>query len=183
MSKVGKQPINIPEGVEVKIAEGEISATGENGETRIVLPRGVVVEKKDNQIIVSQKNKNAKNTALWGTYRSLISNMVKGVSQGWKKELEMVGTGYRCQVENGKLVLIVGFSHPVTMEIPEKISVGVEKNNLTIEGPEKDVVGQFAAKVRAVRPPEPYKGKGIKYIDEVVRRKPGKAAKGPGAAA
>lgn len=183
MSKVGKQPIDIPEGVEVKITGNEVSASGGKGETKIALPGEIVVEKKDKQLIVSQRDKKSKTSALWGTYRSLVSNIVKGVSQGWKKELELVGTGYRCQVENGKLILIIGFSHPVVMEIPEKVSVSVEKNNLTIEGPEKEMVGQFAAKVRAVRPPEPYKGKGIKYVDEVVRRKPGKAAKGPGAAA
>jgi large subunit ribosomal protein L6 len=118
-----------------------------------------------------------------GTWRAIIANMAKGVSEGWSKQLELVGTGYRAEGSERDLTLTVGYSHPVEIKAPEGISFSIEKTLITVEGIDKELVGQVAAKIRNVRPPEPYKGKGIKYIDEVVRRKPGKAAKAQGAVA
>ena len=183
MSRIGKQPIKILEDVTVKVADRDIVVKGPKGELTFELVREVQVEQKDDSLVVSVKNKSRKARMMHGTTRALISNMIKGVKDGWTRELELVGTGYRSENSGNKLVIIVGFSHPVEMEIPEGLTVKADKTKITIEGIDKELVGKFAAKVRAVRPPEPYKGKGIRYKDEVVRRKPGKAAKGPGAMA
>lgn len=177
MSKVGKQPIDIPNSVEVKIDGKKIDVKGPKGSLDIKLPRLVEAQVKDDQIIVTVKKDSDKAKALHGTYRSHVANMVHGVTDGWTKKLEMVGTGYRAEVTGNTLVLTVGYSHPVEMDIPEGINAKVEKLDITLDGIDKESVGQFAASIRSVRPPEPYKGKGIRYKDEVVRRKPGKAAK------
>lgn len=183
MSRIGKQPIKILEEVAVKITDREVLVKGPKGELTQKIIREIKVEQEDNKIIVSTKNKSRRARMMHGTTRALISNMIKGVKDGWTKELEMVGTGYRAEISGDKLILTVGFSHPVEMEIPKGLTASVEKTNIKIEGIDKELVGKFAAKVRAVRKPEPYKGKGIRYKDEVVRRKPGKAAKGAGAVA
>jgi large subunit ribosomal protein L6 len=138
----------------------------------------VTVSKKDGQVVVEPTSKSKLSRSLYGTMRAHIQNMVNGVKDGWAKELEMVGTGYRAQVQGNKLVLTIGFSHPVEIEAPEGVEFKVEKLNIAVEGIDKEKVGEISAKIRAVRPPEPYKGKGIKYKDEVIIRKPGKAAKG-----
>lgn len=181
MSKIGKQPIKLPEGVKVEVSEKTVSVTGPKGTLTRDIFRGIAVVKKGGQLEVIDKKKTTRSRAMHGTTRALIANMVKGVSDGWTKTLEMVGAGYKTQVSGKTLVLNVGFSHPVEIEIPEGISVRVEKTDITIDGIDREVVGQFAAKVRSTRPPEPYKGKGIRYKDEEVRRKPGKAAKTQGA--
>lgn len=183
MSRIGKLPIQIPENVRLEIDRSGIKITGPNGELARELPGNISVEEKDGQILVTAKGKSQKTNALHGTYRSHIANMVKGVSQGWSKTLELVGTGYRAQLSGNKLVLDVGFSHPVEIETPKEVSFKVEKTLITIEGIDKELVGLIASKIRAIRPPEPYKGKGIRYQNELVRRKPGKAAKAQGAAA
>lgn len=180
MSKIGRQPINLPEGVKVKAADGEIVVTGPKGTLSAKLAREIKIISEGNRVKVEAKSKSRKARMMHGTTRALIANMAKGVDEGWTKELELVGTGYRSEISGNKLVILVGFSHPVEMEIPEELSVKAEKTNIEIKGIDKEKVGQFAAKVRAIRPPEPYKGKGIRYKDEEVRRKPGKAAKGPG---
>jgi large subunit ribosomal protein L6 len=178
MSKVGRLPISLPEGVSVAVENGLIKVSGPKGTLEKELSRGIEVRKKDNKIIVTAKEKRSK--AMHGTTRAIIANMVHGVSTGWSKTLELVGVGYRAQVDKNTLTLTVGYSHPVEIEAPEGISFQVEKTDVTIQGIDKELVGQVAAKIRAVKPPEPYKGKGIKYKDEVIRRKPGKAAKAQG---
>jgi large subunit ribosomal protein L6 len=181
MSKIGKQPIVLPEGVKAEISDREIVVSGSRGSLKRKLPRGVEINQKDGLLIVSIKSESL--MAIFGTIRVLVANMVKGVSVGWTKQLELVGTGYRAEVSGKTLVLTVGYSHPVKIEAPEGIDFKVEKTIITVEGMDKELVGQIAATIREVRPPEPYKGKGIKYVDEVIRRKAGKVAKTAGAPA
>ncbi len=182
MSKIGKKPIDIPQGVEVELSRRRITVKGSKGQLSFSVPEGIAVVKDNNSLVVSRVSSSKEAASLHGTIRTIIDNMVKGVTDGWKKELEIVGTGYRAEVlPDGKLVLNVGFSHPVEIKPPSDIKFLVEKTKIIVEGIDKQKVGQTAADIRAVRPPEPYKGKGIKYIDEVVRRKAGKAAKSQGA--
>lgn len=180
MSLVGKLAIDIPEGVTVDVEGKIITVKGPRGELKKTLP--VMVEVKyanDNKdkirVEVTGKGKQAR--SLHGTYRALIANMVKGVSEGWVKVLELVGTGYRAESSEDTLNLLVGYSHPIKVKAPEGINFKVEKTEISVEGLDKELVGLVAAKIRAFRPPEPYKGKGIKYKNEVIRRKAGKAAK------
>jgi large subunit ribosomal protein L6 len=182
MSRIGKIPISLPEGVSFEKEGRTVKISGPKGVLGKKLPQGLEAEEKDGKIIILAKSKAKTTTANHGTYRALIYNMVKGVTEGWSKKLELVGTGYRAQLKGNDLELTVGFSHPVEVKAPDGIKFSVEKTVITVEGIDKELVGQIAAQIRAVRPPEPYKGKGIKYIDEVVRRKPGKAAKAQGAA-
>lgn len=181
MSKIGKLPVKIEKEIETTTQDGVFSVKGPKGSLSINLPKGISVEKKEDSLMVLCKDKSMQGRANYGTLRALISNMVKGVSEGWSKQMEIVGTGYRAETDGKSLSLTVGFSHPVKVEAPEGVDFKVEKNIITVEGTDKEVVGQISAEIRAVRPPEPYKGKGIKYIDEVVRRKAGKAAKAAGA--
>ncbi|NIP32723.1 50S ribosomal protein L6 [Candidatus Saccharibacteria bacterium] len=188
MSRIGRQPIIVPEKVEVKL-EGDIFvAKGPKGELKRSVPSLVKIEvtEEDGQKVVKVSVPNAaekEQKAIWGTMRSLINGMVTGVTEGFVKKLEVVGVGYKAAVSGKKLTLNVGYSHPVEFEMPEGIEASVEKNIITISGIDKELVGQVAANIRKIRKPEPYKGKGIKYIDEIVRRKAGKAAKaGEGAA-
>lgn len=184
MSKIGKQPIQIPVGVTVEISGYTVKITGPKGTMERHLAHGVKAEVKDNMILVSVSGSSKIMTSLHGTSRALLNNDVTGVTKGWTKQLELVGTGFRADVTGADLNLTVGFSHPVRVEAPKGISFKVEKMIITIEGIDRELVGQVAANVRAVKPPEPYKGKGIKYVDEVIRRKAGKAAaKTTGAAA
>jgi len=180
MSRIGKKPIPIPQGVELKIEEGIVTAKGPKGELRKKVPFGIEVKIRPNkEAIVSLKR--SKEKALWGTWRSLIANMIEGVSKGFEKKLEIQGVGYKARVESEDLVLDVGFSHQVKIKKREGISYSVEKNIITVSGIDKEKVGQTAAEIRKVRPPEPYKGKGIRYKGEYIRRKVGKkAATGPG---
>lgn len=181
MSKVGEKPINIPEEVEITIKGKQIKIKGPKGELDIVVPKRIKVSEIENELLVERGNNTESSRALHGTYRALLANAIKGVTDGWSKELELVGTGYRAQLDGKKLIINIGFSHPVEFNAPENISFKVEKNSITIDGIDKQLVGAVAADIRLTRPPEPYKGKGIKYKDEVVRRKPGKAAKAAGA--
>ena len=166
MSKIGKKLIEIPKGVEVKLEGQSVIAKGEKGELSVEIHPKVNVEVKEEGIVVSVKDPSIKlQKALWGTFRSLINNLVLGVSEGYEKKLEIVGVGYKAVVADNKLVLNVGYSHSVELKIPEELEVKVDKNTITVRGIDKQLVGEFAAKTRAVRKPEPYKGKGIKYDD------------------
>lgn len=177
MSKIGKQLIKLPEGVTAKITGDAVVISGPRGSLERKLPHGFAVEEKDGVLTVKPQNNTFALSPNFGTTRALLANMVSGVSTGWKKILELVGAGYRAEISGNTLSLSVGYSHPVKFEAPQGITIKVEKMLLTIEGADKEVVGQAAATIRGIRPPEPYKGKGLKYQDEIVRRKAGKAAK------
>ncbi len=182
MSKIGKKPILIPGGVTVNIQEGKIVVTGPKGEQTVELHRKVRVEAGDIELKVSVSNpEDRRQKALWGTFRALLANAISGVVSGFEKKLEFVGVGYKAAATDDKLVLNLGYSHPVELAIPKGLAVKVEKNIITISGVSKQEVGEFAAYVRRQRKPEPYKGKGIRYQGEVVRRKAGKVVKAVGA--
>ncbi|KKS95231.1 MAG: 50S ribosomal protein L6 [Microgenomates group bacterium GW2011_GWC1_43_13] len=176
MSKIGRQPILIPVGVTVEVSGHTVKVVGPKGTLEKHFPPEINVEVKDGEVIVTAKGSVKYIASLYGTTRALINNDVKGVSEGWFKKLELVGTGFKAEVIGKTISLTVGYNHPVKVEAPEGISFKVEKTIVTVEGINKEVVGQVAAIIRGVRPPEPYKGKGIKYVDEVIRRKAGKAA-------
>lgn len=178
MSKVGKKPIMIPEGVNVKVDESVLEVRGKEGNLSLKILPDTIVEVKDNQLIVSAANEENQTRANWGTMRALANNAVNGVSGGFVKELEIQGVGYRASMEGNTLVLNVGFSHPVKFPTPEGIKIAVEKSVIKISGFDKGLVGETAAKIRAVRKPEPYKGKGIRYKNEVVKIKAGKKVAG-----
>ena len=175
MSRIGRMPITVPEGVEVKLDGNTITVKGKNGTlTRDIHP-AMSVAVEGNTITVTRPNDDKQNRALHGLTRSLINNMVIGVTEGFKKVLEVNGVGYRVQKQGKTLNLNLGFSHPVTVDETDDVKLNVEgANKIIVSGPDKQKVGQFAAEIRAKRPPEPYKGKGIKYEDEVIRRKEGK---------
>ena len=179
MSRIGRKPINIPAGVEAKFEAGVMTVKGPKGTLTQEIHPNMQVEVSGAEINVTRPNDEKLNRSLHGMTRTLIANMVQGVSEGFKKELEVNGVGYRVQKQGKNLVMNLGFSHQVIMEEPAGITIEVPSpNSIVISGPDKQQVGQFAAEVREKRPPEPYKGKGIKYIDEHIRRKEGKAAKG-----
>lgn len=177
MSRIGKLPISLPDKVEVQADDGGVvSVKGPKGELSWQLPEGISLEQGEGGVELTRKGENRRQKALHGTARSLISNMVQGVSEGFVKQLEIQGVGYRAAVKGKALDLSLGFSHPVQHPIPEDLTVSVENNTeIKVEGIDKQRVGQFAAEVRAYRPPEPYKGKGVRYKDEYVRRKAGKS--------
>ena len=179
MSRIGKLPIAIPAGVDVTIDGSTVTVKGPKGELTRTVHSNMIVEKDGNTITVSRPDDNKLNRSLHGLTRTLIANMVVGVNEGFKKELEVNGIGYRCEKKGKQLVMKIGYSHDVIMDEPEGITIEVPApNKIIINGADKQKVGQFAAEVREKRPPEPYKGKGIKYADEVIRRKEGKAGKG-----
>jgi large subunit ribosomal protein L6 len=181
MSKIAKKPVVLREGVNVNISGNNVKVSGPKGELAFVIPAGIKAEVKDGKIIVSQAKKNDVETnALFGLTRAMLNNLVKGVTEGFEKKLELSGVGYRAQASGNTLTLSVGFSHPVIITADSGITFTVEENIITISGTNKAMIGDMAAKVRAVRPPEPYKGKGIKYVGERIRRKAGKAAKAVG---
>lgn len=177
MSRIGKKPIPVPEGVEVSIANGHVRVKGPKGELAMNHHPAMRVEydPQQREIRVTRPNDNRTNRALHGLTRSLIANMVQGVVQAYEKALEIHGVGYGAQIEGNTISLSVGFKHPVDLPIPKGIECEVKGNEIIVRGCDKQMVGQFAASIRAVRPPEPYKGKGIRYKGEHVRRKAGKA--------
>ncbi len=177
MSRIGKKPIDIPAGVDVKVEGTEVVVSKGNDVRRLDTHGRVDVEVKDNQVIFHRKGDDKASSAFWGTYRALTQNIIIGLTQGFEKKLEINGVGYRAAVKGKTLELQLGFSHPVIYNIPDEIDVAVEKNIITIKGKDKQKVGQVAAEIRAFRPPEPYKGKGVKYVDEVILRKAGKTGK------
>lgn len=176
MSRIGREPISLPNGVRVEMKERSVAVTGPKGELTFALPVGIDIEVTDGTLAVRQSASHRGTTALWGTTRAILAHMVEGVEKGFEKKLEIHGVGYRANVEGSTIVLAVGFSHPVRIEAPEGITFGVDKNIVTVSGIDKAKVGETAAVIRKVRPPEPYKGKGIRYMGEHVRRKAGKKA-------
>ncbi len=178
MSRIGRMPIAVPAGVTVEIAENnKVTVKGPKGELERVLPSEMEIKQEDGQILVTRPNDLKKMKSLHGLTRTLINNMVVGVTEGYTKQLEVNGVGYKAAKSGNKLTLNLGYSHPVIMEDPEGLESVVEGNKITIKGIDKEKVGQYAAEIRDKRRPEPYKGKGIKYIDEVIRRKVGKTGK------
>ncbi|MFA6099925.1 MAG: 50S ribosomal protein L6 [Patescibacteria group bacterium] len=180
MSRIGKKLIVISAGVELNLQDGRVTVKGPKGTINIPLPEHVTVElsaDKKEAVVKVEKEDDIKQRALWGLIRQLVSNAVDGVQKPFSKSLEFVGVGFRVALEGSKgLNIEVGFSHPVKVALPEGIQATVEKQILTVTGIDKQVVGEFAARIRRIKPPEPYKGKGIKYTTETVRRKAGKAA-------
>ncbi len=179
MSRVGKEPISIPSGVEVSLEGRRVVVKGPNGTLEHTTPATITIKREDDQLVVTRPDDERENRALHGLTRSLVNNMVIGVSQGYTRELEIVGVGYRVQARGpSKLELQVGFSHPVPFEAPEGVTFEVpQPTRIVVKGADKQLVGQVAADLRKARPPEPYKGKGIRYADEYVHRKAGKSAR------
>ena len=183
MSRIGKQPVPLLKGVTVNVSSNGnvVDVKGPKGTLHVPIDPDITVKVEENEVIVERPTEQKRHRALHGLYRSLIDNAVIGVTEGYKKQLEVIGVGYRAEVSNGVLQLALGFSHPIYFLPPDGIQIGAEqprgKNALvTIEGTDKQLVGQVAAKLRALRPPEPYKGKGVRYVGEYVRRKAGKTA-------
>lgn len=180
MSKIGRIPVLIPPGVTVAVLAQEVCATGPKGTLSFPIPTGVVVVVNQNSVQVSIAKESQGLSPVFGLTRAYIANMITGVSHGFEKKLELSGVGYRAQVVGADLHLSLGFSHPVTIKAEDGISFAVLENIISILGIDKDRVGNMAARIRDIRPPEPYKGKGIKYVGEKIRRKAGKAAKAVG---
>ena len=182
MSRIGKAPVVIPEGVEVKVDGSLVTVKGKKGELKQVVDKDMIINIEDGQLTITLPTEQKRHKALHGLYRSLIANMVIGVSEGYKKELDLVGVGFRASATGQMLEMAVGFSHPVVFLLPEEVKVEatMEKGKpprVTLESVDKQLIGQIAARIRSVRKPEPYKGKGIKFAGEVLRRKEGKSAK------
>lgn len=178
MSRLGKMPIPLPKGVEVKITATEIEVKGPKGHLKHSLAHGVAVKKVDESLVIEMTDPSIPDGKYHGMYRALINNLVVGVSKGFEKRLTLIGVGYRAAVQGTKLDMQLGYSHPTFVEIPKDIKVTIDKGtSIVINGPDKQKVGQFASEVRAMKPPEPYKGKGVRYENEFVRKKAGKAAK------
>jgi large subunit ribosomal protein L6 len=183
MSRIGKLPIALASGVKVDVASNNlVKVTGPRGELSLQVNPDILVEVENGEVLVKRPTDQKRHRSMHGLYRSLIDNMVVGVTEGYRKELEVIGVGYRAEVKNGVLELALGFSHPIYFLPPEGITITADPGGrgrnprITIEGIDKQMVGQVAAKIRALRPPEPYKGKGVRYVDEYVRRKAGKTA-------
>ena len=176
MSRIGKKPIEVPSTVKVEIMGQDVKVSGPKGELKISIHRDIKVENNDGKVLVApaKKELSKKAKAMWGLYRALIFNMIEGVSKGFEKKLEIEGVGYKAAVQGDELVLNVGFVNPVKVKKPEGIAFLVEKNLITVSGFDKEKVGQIAAEIRATKKAEPYKGKGIKYQGEKIRRKEGK---------
>jgi large subunit ribosomal protein L6 len=175
MSRVGKKPISIPKGVDVKLEQGFLTVKGPKGELKREIHPKVQVAVNDGQILVSVTDDTKESHSLHGLTRALIANMVNGVTKGFEKALEIVGVGYRAELNGRTAVLNIGYSHPVNYQLPEGIEVKIEKTKIVLGGIDKELLGLTAAKIRSFKKPEPYKGKGIKYSDEAIRRKAGKA--------
>ncbi len=175
MSRVGKYPVPIPDGVQVAIAGRSLSAKGRRGELRLDLADDVEVKVEGKLVTVAPRDGERRARMMWGTTRALVANMVRGVSAGYERSMEITGTGFRAAVQGQNLVINLGFSHDVVYPIPQGIKISCEKpTSIKVEGIDKRLVGQVAAEIRGYRPPEPYKGKGVRYSDEVIRRKEGK---------
>lgn len=177
MSRIGKMPIDIPSGVKVAVANGSVNIEGPKGKLSYTPHNDIKVVVEGSKVVCSLVRDNRQSRATWGAARSHLNNMLEGVSKGWKRALEFNGVGYGAKVQGAKLVLTVGFSHDVEFEIPKSLKCVMNKNILEIDSADKEALGTFASKVRKVQPPEPYLGKGIKYTDEVIRRKAGKTGK------
>jgi large subunit ribosomal protein L6 len=175
MSKIGNLPIKIPQGVEITIEKKLVKAKGSKGELTVKIPKNITLEQKDDILMVKREVETKEAKSLHGLVRSLVYNSIIGVSEGFEKNLELSGVGFRANVQGDKLVLSVGYSHPVEVVKPEGVDFQVSEKKIKVSGIDKQLVGDLASKIRKVKPAEPYKGKGIKYEGELVRRKPGKA--------
>ena len=175
MSRIGKLPVAIPKGVEVTLGKTSIEVKGPKGPLTTPMHDKVVYEKADDAVVVTRKDNTRIARAQHGLRRTLLANMIEGVTKGFSKTLEIVGVGYKVSVQGSTVVLTVGFSHPVNFALPKGVEAKADGNKLTVSGIDKQLVGETAAKIRRVRPPEPFKGKGIKYADEHIRRKAGKS--------
>jgi large subunit ribosomal protein L6 len=179
MSRIGQEPITVPEGVTVTVVGNSVSVTGPRGELSQMLPPVITVRQEGSQVLVERPTDSAPHRSLHGLSRTLVANMVTGVTTGYRKELELQGVGYRASLQGADLQLSLGYSHPIRLTPPEGIKIEVpEPTRVTVLGNDKQLVGQTAARIRATRKPEPYKGKGVRYRGEVVRRKAGKSGKG-----
>ncbi len=178
MSKIGKKPIEIPDGITIAVDGQEVKVKGPKGELFLKLPKEIELKLDGKKLLVLPIAKSKKTPALWGTIRAILANMVTGVEKGFEKKLEIEGVGFKAQIQGNDLVLNLGFSHPVIFKPPEGIKVSIEKNTITVSGISLEMVGQTAANIRALKKPEPYKGKGIHYEGEVIRRKAGKKVAG-----
>ena len=176
MSRTGKQPVSIPKEIKITLQDNSITVASQKNKLELNIPSGILIELNDNILLVKRQENTKQLRSLHGTIRVLINNMVKGVTEGFKKELEIIGVGYKAQIKGKDLILNLGFSHPVEMAVPEDLNVSTPSTTrVVVEGIDKQKVGEFAAKVRRIYPPEPYKGKGVRYSGEIVRKKLGKA--------
>ncbi len=182
MSRIGRKPVVLPKGVTLAQKAGQFSIKGPKGELSKPMPSGVAIKVEGGNIVVTREDDSRENRAKHGLVRAHLANMVKGVTEGWKRELEINGVGYRAEVAGSSVTFALGYSHPIVYKLPKSVTAKVDKNRLTLESPDKDELGQVSAKLRELRPPEPYKGKGVKYVEEVIKRKVGKAAATGGAA-
>ena len=176
MSRIGRKPLPLPKGVTLTQKPGLFVVKGPKGELSKAMPDGVTVKTEADKILVTRADDSRENRAKHGLVRAHLANMVKGVTDGWTRELEINGVGYRAEVAGDKLTMALGYSHPVVFNLPKVVQAKVDKNKVILTSADRDVLGQTAAKVRELRPPEPYKGKGVKYAEEVIKRKVGKAA-------
>jgi large subunit ribosomal protein L6 len=176
MARYGKQPVTVPQGVNIQVEGTSLTVKGPKGEVTRALPRFIEIVVKDGEVLIEKTGNSKQAASNQGTMRSHVSNMVKGVSELWSRSMEIVGAGFRAEVKGNQLVMQIGYSHPVIIDIPSTMSAKVEKSIVTVSGADKEEVGHIAALIRGSRPPEPYKGTGIKYTDEVIRRKAGKQA-------
>ena len=174
MSRIGRKVITIPKGVTINATKSEYSAKGPKGELKREMPEGVTIKVNGGEVQVERADDSRENRAKHGMVRAILANMVKGVSDGWERSLEINGVGYRAEVAGQKLNMALGFSHPVVFDLPKGVAGKVDKNTIILSGIDKELLGETAAKIREIRPPEPYKGKGIKYVEETIRRKVGK---------
>ncbi len=181
MSRIGRKPIVLPKGVALTQKPGQFAVKGPKGELVKPMPTGVAIKLEGDTVTVTRADDSPENRARHGLVRAHLANMIKGVSTGWTRELEINGVGYRAEVAADSVTFALGYSHPVVFKLPKSVSAKVEKNRLTLTSADKDELGQVSAKIRELRPPEPYKGKGVKYVEEIIKRKVGKAAASGGA--
>lgn len=182
MSRIGRKPISVPNGVTVTVGKDNVvTVKGSKGELKQALDRDIVLEVKDNQVVLGRPTNQIRHRALHGLYRALLSNLIKGVTEGYERKLELIGVGFKATNAGNVLDLSLGYSHNIIFEVPKELKVGTAQEKgqnpiITLEGIDKQLIGQVAAKLRSLRKPEPYKGKGVRYVGEVVRKKAGKAA-------
>ena len=175
MSRIGRKPLALPKGVTLSQKDGKYGIKGPKGELSKALPTGITIKVEGDKLTVLRKDDSHELRALHGLVRAHLANMVKGVTEGWVRELEINGVGYRAEVAGDTINMALGYSHPIAFKLPKGVAAKVEKNRVTLSGSDRDLLGQTAAKVRELRLPEPYKGKGVKYVEEVIKRKTGKA--------
>jgi large subunit ribosomal protein L6 len=176
MSRIGRKPVAIPKGVSLSQKPGVLSVKGPKGELSKPMPSGVTIKVEASEAVITRADDSRENRARHGLVRAHLANMVKGVTEGWTRELEINGVGYRAEVSGDSVTFALGYSHPIVFKLPKAVTAKVDKNRLMLSSADKDQLGQVSAKMRELRPPEPYKGKGVKYVEEVIKKKVGKAA-------